>query len=90
MSGKLGRVVVDADHHVQRALLLHRRGDDDLAHTPLEIGSERVDRAEAPRALEDELDPRGLPGDLAGSRGRGPADLLPFDHERVVARFDAG
>ncbi len=65
VASRVVEVVVDADDHVQRPLL-HRCGDDDLAHALAEIGLERLRRAEPARALEHDLDaelaPRHIPG----------------------------
>ena len=51
-----------------RAPLLHRGRDDDLADAPLEVGGQRLGRAELARALQHDVDAELIPGHVAGRR----------------------
>jgi hypothetical protein len=61
------QVVVDPDDDAERAFL-DRRGDDDLAHTALEVRAERFAGAELAGALEYDVDAVLVPVDAARRR----------------------
>jgi hypothetical protein len=77
-------VVVHADDDVQRRAVLHRSGDDDLLHAPLQVRRERRAGAEPPGALEHDLDAESVPVDGSGVCGIGPAERAAVDDQALA------
>ncbi len=55
MTRRIVELVVDADHDVQGALVLDRRGDDHLLNAALEIGLELLGLQELAGALQHDI-----------------------------------
>jgi len=81
---RIVELFVHADDHIEHAIELHRRGDNDPLSAALQVARERLGRQELAGTLQHHIDTKIAPRDFGGLRMLGIGHAAVADADRAV------
>jgi hypothetical protein len=91
VTGRVIKVLVDADNDIEHRGVLNRRRDDDALSAAIKVALQGGGRQELAGRLQNDVDADVTPRDVAGRRVGGEPNLVAVNVDRVVAvRRDVG